>query len=72
MLVIRRNFYLTGSTLFLALSLNRVYSLLLDTIKLQDELAHARAQVSFWICKALVAGLNVPIVLLEVHRGHRC
>lgn len=42
---LRRNFYLTGSTLFLALSLNRVYSLLLDTIKLQDELANARAQV---------------------------
>lgn len=41
----RRNFYLTGSTLFLALSLNRVYSLLLDTIKLQDELANVRAQV---------------------------
>ncbi|KAK9894819.1 hypothetical protein P389DRAFT_196895 [Cystobasidium minutum MCA 4210] len=41
-----RNFYLTGSTLFLALSLNRVYSLLLDIIKLQDELAVARTQKS--------------------------
>jgi len=37
-----RNFYLCGSTLFLALSLNRTYSLMTDLIKCQDELAQVK------------------------------
>jgi len=37
-----RNFYLCGSTLFLALSLNRTYSLMTDLIKCQDDLAKVK------------------------------
>lgn len=38
----RRNFYLCGSTLFLALSLNRVYSLMVDLLKAQEELQRVK------------------------------
>lgn len=40
-----RNFYLHGFTLFLSLILSRVYSLVLDLIKAQEDLAIIKAQV---------------------------
>ncbi|GAA5888339.1 hypothetical protein JCM6882_008585 [Rhodosporidiobolus microsporus] len=39
-----RNFYLHGSCLFLALILSRTYSLVLDLVKAQEELAIVKAQ----------------------------
>ncbi|GAA5821725.1 hypothetical protein JCM10212_002168 [Sporobolomyces blumeae] len=39
-----RNFYLHGFTLFLSLILSRVYSLVLDLIKAQEDLAVLKAQ----------------------------
>ncbi|GAA6037756.1 hypothetical protein JCM8097_002326 [Rhodosporidiobolus ruineniae] len=40
-----RNFYLHGSCLFLALILSRTYSLVLDLIKAQEDLAILKAQL---------------------------
>jgi len=41
-----RNMYLTGFTLFLALILSRTYSLILDLIKAQEELAKVKRERS--------------------------
>ena len=41
-----RNFYLHGFTLFLSLILSRVYSLVLDLIKAQEDLAIIKSQVN--------------------------
>ena len=39
---IRRNFYLCGSTLFLAVACNRVYSLIVSLLKAQEEVQNLR------------------------------
>ena len=38
----RRNFYLCGSTLFLAVACNRVYSLIVSLLKAQEEVQNLR------------------------------
>jgi len=39
-----RNFYLTGFTLFLSLILSRTYSLVLELIQIQEDLAHLKSK----------------------------
>ncbi|GAA5931632.1 hypothetical protein JCM10213_003162 [Rhodosporidiobolus nylandii] len=49
-----RNFYLHGSCLFLSLILSRTYSLVLDLIKAQEELAILKAQAGDPVAKEAV------------------